>query len=463
MRTPLNKPREDDYEPQILEEVLDFWKSIPNSHLQHLASKGEIEKAAKLWENRAKTFFHQFSSLPSDSNFQVVWSETYWKYYRSVLVMDKSGMIFLYPHNCFKNQGITKTFFDQLSKRWKTETEKSLAIFFDLIFSLEREVLADLSPDELACLKSAPRCVDDPATQTTGWVMPQFFAKETGISPNRLTKALYRLWGYGLLRARTYVNFARIGLKPHLFISQRNLEDLELDYCFLQVESVESKIKFSALAVPPTAIKMDWLDNVKTEGTVEPVATFWSGWNLSQLSLTGWGEFPSFHTKPDKTSFGQVQLDFQTTSIRLRPSDPLYLERIQPISPRELRAEFGVSSQQRLRDLGGQGVIQPSPAFRSIQCGASIFIYCRGASNALENIAKLVYHFPWFRTLQGANWILLALNLPPSWVYSSLVDLKEHISDLSIENLTIDVHQGRIERHLHFSKLWDKELKEWIA
>ncbi|MFX0117401.1 MAG: hypothetical protein ACFFB3_22835 [Candidatus Hodarchaeota archaeon] len=463
MRTPLNEPLEDDYEPQILEEVLNFWKSIPNSHLQHLASNGDIEKAAKLWEKRAKTFFHQFSSPSPDSNFQVVWSETYWKYYRSVLIMDKVGWFFLYPHNCFRNQGIVKTFFNQLSKRWKIETEKSLENLFTIIRSLEREILADLSPDELACLKSAPRSVNDPATQAIGWVMPQFFAKETGISPNRLTKALYRLWGYGLLRTRTYVNFARIGLKPHLFISQRDLEDLEQDYCFFQVESVESKIKFSALAVPPAAIKMGWQNNVKTEGTLEPVITFCSGWNLSRLSLTGWGEFPSFHTEPDKTSFGQVQLDFQTTSIRLRPSDPLYLERIQPISPRELRAEFGVSSQQRIRDLGSQDVVQSSPTFRSIQCGASIFIYCRGASNLLENIAKLGYHFPWSRILQGANWILMTLNLPASWVYSSLVALKEHISHLSIENLTIDVHQGRIERLLPFSKLWDKESKDWIA
>ncbi|MFQ5978688.1 MAG: hypothetical protein ACE5OZ_11225 [Candidatus Heimdallarchaeota archaeon] len=463
MRTPLNEAHEDDYEPQILEEVLDFWKSIPNSHLQHLASKGEVEKAAKLWENRAKSFFHRFSSPPPDSNFQVLWSETYWKYYRSVLVTDRAGSFFLYPNDCFANQGIAKTFFDQLSKRWKTKTKKSLEILFDIIRSLEREVLADLSPDELACLKSAPRCVDDPATQATGWVMPQFFAKETGISPNRLTKALYRLWGYGLLRTRTYVNFARIGLKPHLFISQRDLEDLEHDYCFLQVESLESKIKFSGLAVPPTAIKMGWQNNVKTEGTLELAATFCSGWNLSRLSLTGWGEFPSFHTEADKTSFGQVQLDFQTTSIRLRPSDPLYLERIQPMSPRELRAEFGVSSQQRVRDLGGQGVVQSSPTFRSIQCGASIFIYGRGASNVLESIAKLGYHFPWSRTLQGVDWILMTLNLPPSWVYSSLVALKDYISHLSIENLTIDVHQGRVERLLPFSKLWDKESKDWIA
>lgn len=463
MRTPSNEPREDDYEPQILEEVLDFWKSIPNSNLQHLASRCEIEKAAKLWENRAKAFFHRFSSPSPDSNFQVVWSETYWKHYRSVLVMNRVGWFFLYPQDCFANQGIAKTFFDQLSKHWKTETEKSLENFFAIFRSLETEVLADLSPDELACLKSAPRCVNDPATQAIGWVMPQFFAKETGISRNRLTKALYRLWGYGLLRTRTYVNFARIGLKPHVFISQRDLEDLELDYCFLQVESLESKIKFSGLAVPPTAIKLGWLDNAKTEGTLEPVATFCSGWNLSRLSLTGWGEFPSFHTEPDKTSFGQVQQDFQTTSIRLRPSDPLYLERIQPLSPRELRAEFGVSSQQRLRDLGGQGVIHSSPTFRSIQCGASIFIYCRGASNVLESIAKLGYNFPWSTILQGANWILMTLSLPPSWVYSSLVDLKDYISHLSIENLTIDVHQGRIERNLPFSKLWDKESKEWIA
>ena len=117
---------------------------------------------------------------------------------------------------------------------------------------------------------------------------------------------------------------------------------------------------------------------------------FYSGWNLSNLSLTGWGEFPSFLTKPRKTAFGQLKLDFQSTSIRLRPSDPLYLERIQPCSPRELRAEFGVSAQQRLRDLSQHGAIQASPSFRSIQCGAMVFLYCRGASTVLKAIAKQV-------------------------------------------------------------------------
>jgi hypothetical protein len=278
-----------------------------------------------------------------------------------------------------------------------------------------------------------------------------------------LTKILHRLYGYGIIRARTYVNFAKIGLKPFLFISERNLEELELDYCFFQLRSLETKNKFTALAIPPLAIKLGWDDDAKRDGTLEPITSFYSGWNLSQLSETGWGDLPSLHAEPVKTAFGQVKLDFQTTPIRLRPSDPIYLERIQGSDPRTLRAEFGVSSQQRLLHLNKERVIQLSPSFRSLQCGAMIFLYCQGAPTVLKAIRTVAYHFPRFRILLGLDWILLVLNLPPSWVYSSLINLKEFLSPLSIENMLIDVHQGTAERYLPFSKLWDKESKEWIA
>ncbi|MFX0116167.1 MAG: hypothetical protein ACFFB3_16575 [Candidatus Hodarchaeota archaeon] len=464
MQTPHNEQPVDDLEAQLLEEVLSFWKSIPNSDLQKLASKGATEEASKLWEKDVKTFYHRFSNRKDDSSgFKVVWNDVYWKYYRSVLILDRIGAQIEYPMYCFRNQGISATFYEQFWKHWRTESRKTLKNLRKIVSSLNREILADFTSEELSCLQAAPRSVNDATTRSTGWIMPQFFSKETGISPNRLTKILHRLYAFGFIAERTYVNFAKIDLKPFFFVSQRDLEELELDYCFFQVKSLESKDKFSGLAVPPVAIKMGWHNDIKDDGIVEPIRSLCSGWNLSRLSKTGWGEFPAVATEPEKTAFGQVELDFQSTAIKIRPSDPLYLERIQIGSPRTLRAEFGVSCQQRLRDLSHDGVIQMLPFFRFIQCGAMIFICCRSKPHVLEAFTKIAYHFPRFRTLQGANWILMTLGLPPSWVYPSLVDLKAYLSSFSIEDLVIDVHQGRADRLLPFSKLWDQESKEWIA
>lgn len=464
MPTPSTNQTKDDFEAEVINEILDFWKSVRNPPLKQMASRAEISKAIHHWEERTIAFYNRFASRSaSDSDYQVVWNDVHWKYFRSVLILSRTGAYYLYPKNYFQLQGISKSFFDQFWNRWHDESEKSLKNFIDTTQELEREILADLNLDELACIKSAPKSIDDPDTQAIGWIMPQFYAKETAISRNRLTKILHRLYGYGIIRARTYVNFARIGLKPFFFISERNLEELELDYCFFQLRSPESKIKFTGLAIPPLAVKLGWDDDAKKDGTLEPITTFNSGWNLSQLSETGWGDLPSLHIEPEKTAFGQVKQDFQTTPIQLRPSDPLYLERIQGSDPRTLRAEFGVSSQQRLLHLNKQHVIQLSPAFRSLQCGAMIFLCCQGPSTELKAIKKLAYHFPRFRILLGLGWILLVLNLPPSWVYSSLINLKEFLSPLSIENMLIDVHRGTAERYLPFSKLWDKESKEWIA
>ncbi|UCH32775.1 MAG: hypothetical protein JSV05_05230 [Candidatus Bathyarchaeota archaeon] len=454
---------QDDYKAQILNEILLFWENIPKSSLQELARKAERKEAIKRWEKDAKDFYHRFSPHPPDSEFRVVWNDQYWKIYRSVLVVDRSGTAFLYPQKYFQLQGITKSFYDLFLKRWEAESNKSLEKFLEITWILQKEVMADLNDDERACLQSACRSIENPDTQAMNWAAPKYYAKETGISPNRLTRVLQRLHGYGIIATTTYVNFARIGLKPYIFISKRDIEELELDYCFFQVKSVETETKFSGIAVPPVAIKMGWHSDAKGEGTLEPITSFCIGWNLSRLSEEGWGDVPSFHMPPEKTAFGQLRLDFKTTPIRLRPSDPIYLERVQPVSSHVLRAEFGVSAQQRLRDLGYRDVIQPSPAFKFIQCGAMIFLYCRGASAVLETIAALAPHFPRFRNLIGENWILMTLDLPPSWVFPSLIALKTFVSHLSVEDLLIDVHQGAAVRYLPFSKLWHKESKEWIA
>ncbi|MFQ5980203.1 MAG: hypothetical protein ACE5OZ_18880 [Candidatus Heimdallarchaeota archaeon] len=75
--------------------------------------------------------------------------------------------------------------------------------------------------------------------------MPQFVAKETGLPPNRLRKALTRLEHYGILGMRAYINYARIGLRPYLHISRYPLTDWQQEYCFLAAEFREKGPNFS--------------------------------------------------------------------------------------------------------------------------------------------------------------------------------------------------------------------------
>ena len=455
-------PKKDDSE--IIDTILKFWQKIPKSSLQELAEHVEVLKATTLWEKRAKAFYHRFASQPTDSSFQVVWNEVRWKDYRSVQLMGKDGSYFLYPFTCFRFQGITRTFYDQLMSRWDVVTEKTVERFLESVWAIARDLLAEFSEDDLACLKAAAKYLDDRTVLATGEPLPQFFARETGMTPRRLTKALYRLYAYGILQGRSYINFPKIGLKPYLFVSQRNLEDLESDYCFFQVESLEKRRQFSGLVVPPTAIKMGWHENVKAEGLLASIQTFSACWNLTRLTTNGWGPYPlTTQEKSENKALGQVTLEFQGSPIPLRQPDLTYLEKVQGLSARILRGEYGTRVQQRLHELSDEGVLISTSTFRSIQCGATIFLYCRGNPEMIASIKENLSHFPLFRTLQGTNWLLTALLLPTTWVYPALLDLKTYCSTLSLDDFLVDVHQGAAERFIQFSKLWDQESREWIA
>jgi hypothetical protein len=171
MPTPSNEQIKDDLEAEIINEILDFWKSVMNNPLKQMASRAEISKAIHHWEERAIAFYNRFASRSaSDSDYQVVWNDVHWKYYRSVLILQRTGRFYLYPLRYFRFQGISKSFFDQFWNRWHDESEKSLKSFIDTTEELNREILADLNLDELACIKSAPKSIDDPDTQAIGWI-----------------------------------------------------------------------------------------------------------------------------------------------------------------------------------------------------------------------------------------------------------------------------------------------------
>lgn len=193
-------------EIQMIEEILKFWEAIPTSEFQALAERAAVEQAAKRWENRARAFYHRYSSALPDTAFQLLWNEIYWRCYKSIVIVAKTGASFLFPKDCFQNHGIMPTFFDRLCEQWQATSEQSLKKFLQIIKELQRDLLVELSSDELVCLQKAPRSMANSAIQASGWLMPQFLARETSLPPNRLRTALTRLGHYGILSMRAYIN-----------------------------------------------------------------------------------------------------------------------------------------------------------------------------------------------------------------------------------------------------------------
>ncbi|MFQ5978062.1 MAG: hypothetical protein ACE5OZ_08035 [Candidatus Heimdallarchaeota archaeon] len=453
------------HETQIIAEILEFWQAIPASELQVLAARGEIEQAAKRWEKRARAFYHRYSSSFPQATFQLLWNEVYWRYYRSIVIVDKSGASFMFPKDCFRYHGITPTFYDHLWQRWQATSDQSLTKFFQIIKALQRDLLVELSPDELACLKKAPRSMADPAIQASGWLMPQFLAKETGLSPNQLRTALTRLRHYGILGMRAHINYARIGLAPYIYIAKSPLTGWQQEYCFTQVEALERGLKINGLAVPPQAVHLASHFS-KSKGVFEPILSFTAHWNLAQLSMLGWGDEcpPLIGAAAANADVGSVILDFQAEAIRLQYPEPLYLERAQTCSARMLRGEFGGAGQQRLRELRKAGALAWSPTFHTIQCSSEVFLYCQtSSSEVLDRFESHASHFPRSRSFRGAEWLLLVLSIPTSWASQALATLEKLCSRHLVKNLLLDTHQGAIEQYLRFTQLWDQHAREWIA
>ncbi|MFX0116379.1 MAG: hypothetical protein ACFFB3_17645 [Candidatus Hodarchaeota archaeon] len=459
------------HEAEIIAEILNFWQGIPNSPLQEMADNVEIPKAAKLWEKHATFFYQRFTSQPSDSRFQIRWNDNLWKCYRSVWIeLAHPGAIrrFQYPIGCFRAQGLSKTFYAEFVSQWTIETEKSLQRFWEVFQMRFWTILADLNSDELACLKIAARSTKDLAVQDfweTDLGFYKYFREKTGYSED-LARIFYRLIAYGILDRRALINFAKIGLAPYLLITSGDLKNFEQDYRFFHVKSSKAKTNFIGLAIPPVAIDLGWKDSWLKENECLEIRFYTYGWNLSQLSTTGWDDLPhSLSASPNEKGLGQITLDFHTIPIELWSSDGLYLERVQFLSPRHLQSEIGKDGQQRLHDLAAMGVIHHTHYFAAVQLADKIVIlFCQGSPTDLKPIQNAASHFPFFRILWGTDWMLAVLRMPDAWVSSAKVNLKDLASNLSITNFTLDTDQRlAVENRIHFSKLWDPEKKQWVV
>ncbi|MHA2497267.1 MAG: hypothetical protein ACXAEI_17480 [Candidatus Hodarchaeales archaeon] len=462
--------KEHDYETEIIAEILAFWEKIPNSSLQELTSKVDTPKTAKLWEKHAMLFFQRFGSQPANSNIQVSWDDEVWKYYRSVWVEDRHSGTFVrfpYPIKCFQIQGLNRTFYEELIRQWTIEPDKSLRLFLEIIFTKYRSIFADLNSSELSCLKAAARSINDLAAQDfwkTDLAIYKYYREKTGLSGD-LAHIFCRLLGHGILTARTMINFAKIGLKPYLLITSRDLEKFEQDYCFFHVESPDAGTDFIGLAMPEIAGKIGWPDDRTKEDDCLEIWSFSAGWNLSQLSTAGWQDLPATLLEyPTEKGFGQITLDFHTTPIELWASDGMFLERVQDNLPKHAKGEIGKDGRQRLQELAAMGVIHPAHMFSSIQVSSGLAIlYARGPTASLDKLQRTAYHFPRFRILRGTNWILAAIKMPPSWVSPAITSLQDLASELPLADLVIDVdHRFAAEHFLQFSKLWDPEKKTWV-
>ncbi|MFX0115092.1 MAG: hypothetical protein ACFFB3_11140 [Candidatus Hodarchaeota archaeon] len=447
-----------DYETEIIAEIMDFWKELADNIELY---SPEISKAAKTWEKRARTFYQRFSFYP-----EVVHWDYLWKDYRSYYIESKEGGGFSYPSECFIFQGLTRAFYEKLANRWKNEPNKSLQSFLDLVWKLSWNILPDLDLDELACLKAAIRSLSDPNVHEK-WdrniTIYEYYRNQTKLSSAKLARILYRLYGYGIIDSRTLINFGMIGLVPYLIISKRILESSEEDYAFFRLETAKKTSRFNGLAVPPVAIEMGWLENITDEEDVKKIEEFELGFNLSRLTVSGWpNDPPSIQASPPEADFGQATLDFQKGPIDLWSTDPLYLEAVQALAPRDVKGIHGTIAQERLQELSKNGAIRPVLVFPFIQCPDLLFLYCSGSSAALNKVQVASYHFPYFRILKGSNWILLALKLPSSWVSSSSNNFRAFLSQLSVKDAIIDVHHGAAERYIPFSKLWNPDTRQWV-
>lgn len=455
-------------EAAILEEFLQFFRQMPTSPLPKLAATLDYRKATKVWEKQAAAFYDRYQSKMAGTRHELARYEQIWKYYRSISVTSQRGGYFPFPSACFRLQALSRNAIELFWDYWLQAADHSLEGFVDAVRALTRSVLADVSEDELACLQAAVRGLSAAQTHTWYGMSLDYYRQKTALSEPCLSKAVNWLIQLAIVGYRSYINYTRINLAPHLFISRRALEGLERGYMFFQIRPRNSdrvspsQLLYSGIAVPPGAFEQGWPGDPPNEGCLEPIATFFRTCNFSHLSLQGWASYPaSPANQACRRVFGEVGLSYEGVLLPLEPKDVLYLEQVQTFPTRVLRGDYGYRGQQRVQQLHQAGVIRWSASFAALGLAPVIFLFSRAPRSVLQALQEKVCHFPQVRGLTGRGWALLALNLPPSWIEPALTDLRAFRSQVPVKEWQMGLHEGIVEQFIRFSELWDDTFEVW--
>ncbi len=444
---------------EIINVIFSYWEKIPNSELQDLANQVNFDKAVKHWENVARAFFQKYQM--TDSEIEINWNDKLWKGFRSIPITVNRLGTFHFPYTCFRFQTIKSTSFNLLQTKMQEKKPQTISQFIELIWDLARNLFADLNEDEVEILKKSIQGLDNDHFQNSGWLAPFYFTTTTDLSAERISKSLSRLMAIGVFQPQIIMNYGRIGLYPKLLITQRSLESLENEYSFFQVSPADKIFNYNGIAVPPQAIELGWTDQLLETEILQDIRSFTCGWNLTQLTIDGWGNYPKI--LPEASALGQTTIKYNIQPLDLRTADTIYLEKIYWMDGRVLRGERGQRAQSQVRKLRKEGAFRWNCSYRSLGLSASIFIYAKGKQDHLQKINLKSKGFPLFRHFENEDWILSILTMPEPWIYRALLDLKELCTELPLESLNIDIHQGAIERFLPLASLWDRKQNEWIA